>query len=77
MALRDATFTIPAGRTTAIIGPNGSGKSTLLHAIAGLHHPTEGTIEVLGGAARRPAAVAYVPQHLHANEQLPSPPGRS
>jgi branched-chain amino acid transport system ATP-binding protein len=28
----------------AIIGANGAGKSTLLRTIAGLHHPTEGTI---------------------------------
>ncbi|MET0881729.1 MAG: zinc ABC transporter ATP-binding protein AztA [Acidimicrobiales bacterium] len=66
VALADATFTIPSGRTTAIIGPNGSGKSTLLHAIAGLHPPRRGTIAVIDRAA-----VAYVPQHLHANEQLP------
>jgi iron complex transport system ATP-binding protein len=70
VALRDATFQVPEGRVTAIIGPNGSGKSTLLHAIAGLHPPTRGTIRVLGDDAE-PAAVAYVPQHLHANEQLP------
>jgi manganese transport system ATP-binding protein len=71
VAVRDATFSFPGGRTTAIIGPNGSGKSTLLHAIAGLHEPAEGTIEVLGAAPGDRAAVAYVPQHLHANEQLP------
>jgi manganese transport system ATP-binding protein len=64
VALDDATFSLPAGATTAIIGPNGSGKSTLLHAVAGLHQPKAGTIEV-------DAPVAYVPQHLHANEQLP------
>jgi ABC-type Mn2+/Zn2+ transport system ATPase subunit len=66
VALADATFAIPSGRTTAIIGPNGSGKSTLLHAIAGLHPPRRGTIDVIDRAS-----AAYVPQHLHANEQLP------
>ncbi len=71
VAIRDASFTIPAGQTTAIIGPNGSGKSTLLHAIGGLHEPEEGTIEVLGRAPGDRRAVAYVPQHLHANDQLP------
>ena len=71
VALHAATFAIPAGRTTAIIGPNGSGKSTLLHGIAGLHEPKEGTIEVLGGPPGDRTAVAYVPQHLHANDQLP------
>jgi manganese transport system ATP-binding protein len=71
VALRAATFSIPAGRTTAIIGPNGSGKSTLLHAVAGLHAPKEGTIEVLGSRPDERAEIAYVPQHLHANQQLP------
>ena len=71
VALDDATFRIPTGRITAIIGPNGSGKSTLLHAIAGLHAPTAGTIHVPDRSRRDRAAVAYVPQHLHANEQLP------
>jgi manganese transport system ATP-binding protein len=71
VAVRSATFTVPTGRTTAMIGPNGSGKSTLLHAIAGLHPLTTGTIQVLGRPPGDRAAVAYVPQHLHANEQLP------
>lgn len=48
IALRDATFRIPAGRITAIIGPNGSGKSTVLHAISGLNTPMSGRLEVLG-----------------------------
>jgi branched-chain amino acid transport system ATP-binding protein len=32
------------GEVYAIIGANGAGKSTLLRAIAGLHHPTTGTV---------------------------------
>ena len=32
------------GEVYAIIGANGAGKSTLLRTIAGLHHPTEGSI---------------------------------
>jgi manganese transport system ATP-binding protein len=71
VAVRDATFTVPAGASTALIGPNGSGKSTLLHAIAGLHPPREGTIQVLGGREVGRDEIAYVPQHLHANQHLP------
>lgn len=71
VAVRAASFTVPEGRVTALIGPNGSGKSTLLDAIAGLHQPAAGTIEVLGDALPRRRAVAYVLQSLHANEQLP------
>jgi branched-chain amino acid transport system ATP-binding protein len=32
------------GEVYAIIGANGAGKSTLLRTIAGLHHPTAGTV---------------------------------
>lgn len=41
-------FTIPAGRTTAIVGASGSGKSTLLDLILRLYDPTSGAILVDG-----------------------------
>jgi manganese transport system ATP-binding protein len=67
VAIDRSSFTIPAGRITAIIGPNGSGKSTLLHAIAGLLTPSEGQLEVLGrtpsDATMRTSGVSYVLQH--------------
>ena len=67
VAIDRSTFTIPAGRITAIIGPNGSGKSTLLHAIAGLLTPSEGHIDVLGhspsNSSMRTSSVSYVLQH--------------
>ncbi|MGH7829377.1 MAG: ABC transporter ATP-binding protein, partial [Candidatus Binatia bacterium] len=31
-----------------VIGPTGCGKTTLLHIIAGLEHPTQGTVEFVG-----------------------------
>ncbi|MFF9344366.1 ABC transporter ATP-binding protein [Streptomyces sp. NPDC014773] len=43
-ALKDCTFTLPAGRVVAVVGPNGAGKSTLLTLTAGLVRPTEGRI---------------------------------
>lgn len=67
VAIDRSTFTIPAGRITAIIGPNGSGKSTLLHAIAGLLTPREGHLDVLGStpsdSSMRTSGVSYVLQH--------------
>lgn len=47
-ALRGITFSVSAGQRLGIIGPNGAGKSTLLKTIAGLLHPTEGTVAVRG-----------------------------
>jgi len=37
-----------AGRFYVILGDNGAGKTTLLRALAGLAHPTRGTISILG-----------------------------
>lgn len=46
--LRQCSFDLRPGAVTALIGPNGAGKSTLMSAVAGLHLPTEGRIDVLG-----------------------------
>ncbi|HZY99855.1 MAG TPA: ABC transporter ATP-binding protein [Candidatus Baltobacteraceae bacterium] len=39
---------IESGELLAVVGPNGVGKTTLLRAIAGLHAPSSGTIDVGG-----------------------------
>ncbi|MFO7920922.1 MAG: ABC transporter ATP-binding protein [Nioella sp.] len=43
-ALQDVDVTLPAGKFSVLLGPSGCGKSTLLRLIAGLDHPTAGTI---------------------------------
>lgn len=48
--LRDCSFDLRPHAVTALIGPNGAGKSTLMSAVAGLHEPTEGGIEIEGTA---------------------------
>src|SRR4051812_19815045 len=44
-----AGIELRAGAVVALIGPNGSGKSTLLRALARLHAPQSGSVD-LGGA---------------------------
>src|SRR5690606_2828383 len=48
-ALSDVSFTIERGKVIGLLGSNGSGKTTLMKLIAGLTHPTSGSIKV-GGA---------------------------
>ena len=40
----NVSFSIPAGRLTALVGPNGSGKSTLLMTLARLLQPQAGSV---------------------------------
>ena len=41
-------LSVPAGEIVCVRGPSGCGKSTLLGLLAGLDHPTAGTVEVAG-----------------------------
>ncbi len=43
-ALYRVSLQVYPGEVYAIIGANGAGKSTLLRTVAGLHHPTDGSI---------------------------------
>lgn len=47
-ALDAVTFTIPAGRTTALVGPSGAGKSTVINLLLRLYEPGAGRILVDG-----------------------------
>jgi ABC-type polysaccharide/polyol phosphate transport system ATPase subunit len=47
-ALHDVSFEVKRGETFCIVGENGSGKSTLLQMVAGILHPTSGTVAVHG-----------------------------
>jgi putative ABC transport system ATP-binding protein len=47
-ALDSVTIRIPRGRFVAIMGPSGSGKTTMLNLIAGIDHPTSGSVAVGG-----------------------------
>ena len=47
-ALKEISFEIKQGETTAIIGANGAGKSTLLKIISQITAPTTGTVRIRG-----------------------------
>lgn len=53
---RDISFSVPVGRTMAILGPNGRGKTTLLRALLGFQ-------PLKAGRRIAPPVTGYVPQH--------------
>lgn len=50
-ALSDVSFRLYPGDRLGILGLNGAGKSTILKAIAGVYHPTTGTVKRKGKLA--------------------------
>jgi branched-chain amino acid transport system ATP-binding protein len=76
-ALDGISFRVLPGEVYAIIGANGAGKSTLLRTIAGLHHPSAGSIlfdgkDVTGLRPERRAAqgIVMVPEGRRLFESL-------
>ncbi len=66
-ALSGLSLSIERGLITGLLGPNGSGKSTMLKLIAGLVHPTSGTVLIDGErpSIRTKARIAYLPEIEH------------
>jgi ABC-2 type transport system ATP-binding protein/lipopolysaccharide transport system ATP-binding protein len=47
-ALRDINLDLRSGDRLGLVGHNGAGKTTLLRVLAGIYHPTAGTIRCEG-----------------------------
>lgn len=70
-AVKDVSFSVPAGTVTGLVGPNGSGKTTLMLMLASLLAPDAGTLRIAGidpsadpSAARR--QLGWMPDALGA-----------
>ena len=66
--LKNVSFTLPAGKTTALVGPSGAGKSTIFGLLERFYDPESGKV-TLGGVdamefskASWRQAIGYVPQ---------------
>jgi ABC-2 type transport system ATP-binding protein len=48
IALKDVTFSVPAGQICGLLGPNGAGKTTLFRLLMGILKATEGKLLIDG-----------------------------
>jgi len=67
IAVRDATFSLPARGVCGLLGPNGAGKTTTIRMVAGLTPPDAGELLVAGCRADAQsdalrARVGYLPE---------------
>lgn len=74
-ALDSVSFSIAGGEIIGIIGHNGAGKTTLLKILAGLTHPTSGSLAIQGiDVVRDPASVkgmtGYLPEESRLYETM-------
>ena len=63
-AVDDVSFRIAAGEIVVLLGPSGCGKTTTLRCIAGLEHPTSGTISIGADMVSSPERGVNVPSRL-------------
>src|SRR6185295_1621697 len=63
-AVDGVSFAVPAGEIVVLLGPSGCGKTTTLRCVAGLEHPTDGSISIAGRVVSEPArGIAVAPRH--------------
>lgn len=64
-SIEDVTFELRRGECLGVTGPSGSGKTTLIRLLAGLEHPTRGSV-LVNGVDLRLADVAHYRRHVGA-----------
>ncbi|MGB5106902.1 MAG: ABC transporter ATP-binding protein [Candidatus Zixiibacteriota bacterium] len=75
VALRDISFTVPAGAILAIVGPDGAGKTTLLRIFSGILDSDSGAIQIFGDDYKhdfesKKSNIGYMPQRFGLYEDL-------
>src|SRR3954467_2018611 len=63
-AVAGVSFHVPTGEIVVLLGPSGCGKTTTLRCVAGLEHPTAGSISIAGKVVSAPSrGISVAPRH--------------
>src|ERR1700754_1881322 len=63
-AVSGVSVVVPAGEIVVLLGPSGCGKTTTLRCVAGLEHPTAGSISIAGKVVSAPSrGISVAPRH--------------
>ena len=63
-AIDGVSLAVPAGEIVVLLGPSGCGKTTTLRCVAGLEHPTAGSISIAGKVVSAPSrGISVSPRH--------------
>jgi len=63
-AVDGVSFHVPAGEIVVLLGPSGCGKTTTLRCVAGLEHPSGGSIAIGGRTVSSPSERILLPPRL-------------
>lgn len=71
-AVEDVSFEVAQGEIVGFLGPNGAGKTTTLKMLAGLLHPSQGTVSIMGHVPwrREPAFLERISMVMGQRSQL-------
>src|SRR6201991_1236427 len=63
-AVSGVSVVVWAGEIGVLLGPSGCGKTTTLRCVAGLEHPTAGSISIAGKVVSAPSrGISVAPRH--------------
>jgi len=60
-AVQDVSLSVRDGELLTLLGPSGCGKTTMLRLLAGLEHPSAGTVEIAGETVATGDGEGFVP----------------